>query len=181
MPNAISIVRLLLVPLGLWMTEEIRGARLAGETAPAVGLVVLLGILGISDLVDGWVARRYHATTHVGAILDAVADKVAQVAFVSYFTFRDVPGLTRLPLWFFAVVLLHDLLLATGYLVVRARRGFVVTEHRAHGKVSSLVLFFVILSIVLEAPYQLTIGGCMLSASLIVISTVGYLGEGSSK
>jgi phosphatidylglycerophosphate synthase len=178
-PNAISVVRILLIPIGLWVAESIRSARLEGEHAPSTLLALLLILLGVSDLVDGWIARRYGLITRVGATLDAVADKLAQVAFVSYFTFRDIPSLTALPLWFFTVVLLRDVLLAIGYFTLRAKRGSVDTEHRAHGKISSLLLFFVILSIALDLPPAVTIAGCWTSAAAIAISTAAYLREGT--
>ena len=178
-PNAISIVRVLLVPVGLWLAESIRSQRIAGELAPSAVLAVLLMVLGISDLVDGWIARRYGITTRVGATLDAVADKLAQVAFVSYFTFRAVPSLTPLPLWYFATVLGRDVLLAIGYVTLKRKNGSVDTEHRVHGKISSMLLFFVILSIPLELPEAATIAGCWISAFAILLSTASYLKEGT--
>ena len=169
LPNAISILRILLVPFGLWLAE--------------MGYISLLALtlvgLGVSDLIDGWIARRFSVTSPVGATLDAVADKLAQVAFVSYFTFRDVPALNELPLWYFIIVLARDAALAIGYLTLRARHGSVDTEHRAHGKISSVVLFFVILSIVLQLPLLVTLVACAISAILIVVSTALYLEEGT--
>jgi cardiolipin synthase (CMP-forming) len=179
LPNAISILRVLLVPLGVWLAEDLRSTRLAGEAAPSTALALLLLGLGLSDLLDGWLARRYGLATNVGATLDAVADKLAQFVFVSYFTFREIPSLTALPIWFFAVVFARDLVLAIGLAVARLRGDRVSTEHRVHGKISSLLLSFVILSLVFDVPEAVTIIGCWISAASIAISTAAYVAQGA--
>jgi phosphatidylglycerophosphate synthase len=178
LPNAISIARALLIPIGLWLAEEIRSARLGGELAPSLPLATLILALGVSDLVDGWIARRFGVTTRAGATLDAVADKMAQFSFVAYFTFREIPSLTQLPLWYFGIVFLRDLLLAIGYLTL-LRYGRVDTEHRSHGKISSLLLFLVILSVASDLPAVATIAACWVSAAVIAVSTALYLHDGT--
>jgi cardiolipin synthase (CMP-forming) len=175
LPNAISVLRLLLVPVGVWLAEDLRASRLAGDAHSAVPLALLLLGLGLSDLVDGWLARRYELTTETGATLDAVADKLAQFVFVSYFTFRPIPEMTALPIWFFALVFARDLALAIGLLTVRIREQHVSTQHQLHGKISSLMLSCVILSIVLELPEAVTAVGCGISAMMILASTAAYL------
>jgi cardiolipin synthase len=75
-PNAISVVRLLCIPLFCWLLfEESRWAAFA-----------LLGVLGATDWVDGWIARRFDQTTELGKVLDPTADRllllVATVALI---------------------------------------------------------------------------------------------------
>ncbi len=66
-PNALSVGRLLCVPLFLWLLfgrEDRYGAGL------------LLAALGISDCADGWIARHFHQESNLGRILDPTADRV---------------------------------------------------------------------------------------------------------
>jgi cardiolipin synthase len=72
-PNVISLVRLACVPLFLWLlfSEENRLASAA-----------LLAVLGATDWVDGWIARRYHQVSTVGKILDPVADRIMLITAV---------------------------------------------------------------------------------------------------
>ena len=72
-PNVISVGRLLCVPLFLWLLFG-RDNRLAAA--------ILLGFLGATDWVDGWIARRYDQVSTVGKILDPVADRVLLVVGV---------------------------------------------------------------------------------------------------
>jgi cardiolipin synthase (CMP-forming) len=69
-PNAISVVRLLCVPVFLWL--------LFGREN-RVGAALLLGGLGATDWVDGYIARHFHQVSNLGKVLDPIADKVLLV------------------------------------------------------------------------------------------------------
>ena len=66
-PNLVTFVRLLCVPLFLWLLFG------AGKQSAAA---VLLAVLGATDWVDGYVARRFHQVSTLGKVLDPVADRV---------------------------------------------------------------------------------------------------------
>lgn len=66
-PNGISLVRLLCVPLFLWL--------LFGRDERA-GAAYLLAVLGATDWVDGWIARHFHQVSTVGKVLDPTADRL---------------------------------------------------------------------------------------------------------
>ena len=70
-PNLVSLARLLLVPLFLWLL-------LGADEVAAAGW--LLGIIGSTDWVDGYLARRLGQVSEVGKMLDPVADRLAVVA-----------------------------------------------------------------------------------------------------
>jgi cardiolipin synthase len=70
-PNVITVVRLLCLPLFLWLL------LVADERTWAA---VLLGVLGATDWVDGWVARRWSQVSELGKVLDPVADRLLLLA-----------------------------------------------------------------------------------------------------
>ena len=70
LPNAIALVRLLCVPLFLWLLFG-RENRL--------GAALLLGGLGATDWVDGYIARHFNQVSDLGKVLDPIADKVLLV------------------------------------------------------------------------------------------------------
>jgi cardiolipin synthase len=72
-PNAISLVRLLCVPVFLWLLfpQENR-----------LGAAALLAVLGATDWVDGYIARHYNQTSDLGKVLDPVADRVLLIVGV---------------------------------------------------------------------------------------------------
>ncbi|MEZ4443071.1 MAG: CDP-alcohol phosphatidyltransferase family protein [Polyangiaceae bacterium] len=176
LPNAISAFRLVLVPFGVWVAEWQREAAAEGEDlgGPPWLLLVLL-VLGGSDLLDGWLARRYSLTTRFGATLDAFADKIAQITFVTYFAFRGAPVYVGIPMWFWGIATARDAALAIGYLVLRRRRGQVDTEHAKHGKAASLVFSLLILSVAARLPVTLIHIGIAVVSVMILGSAATYV------
>ncbi|MGB1658429.1 MAG: CDP-alcohol phosphatidyltransferase family protein [Longimicrobiales bacterium] len=107
----------------------------------ALGLVV---VMGVTDLLDGWMARRFDLSSQIGAVVDAVADKLVQVALVAFFTLSVGPVFTALPLWFLVTVFGRDLVLLVGVSVLRLRYGPLQVVHRGHGRVASVLMFGVL-------------------------------------
>jgi cardiolipin synthase len=177
-PNAISVVRVLLVPVWLVLAVRAREVALAGGQVDRPVLVGVLVALGLSDVLDGFIARRWRLTSNLGATLDAVADKLAQVATVTFLSGWGTPGFTPLPWWLLTALVARDGALAVGFGLVYRKHREVKVEHRWHGKASSLVLFVVILLGTAAAPEAFVIIGAGVSLALIVPGTVAYVREG---
>ncbi len=180
LPNAISVVRVLLVPVWAWCAEGANRASEAG--APGAGLqraaALVLLTIGVSDALDGWLARRYGLQSRFGANLDAIADKLAQIVVTTYLALRLGPAFPAIPLWFLALLIARDLLLVLGCAAIWRRRGRVDTEHGWHGKVSSLCLFALLL--VCNLAVGETVVGAMVfvTAAVVVASTAAYTRDG---
>ena len=95
-PNIITILRFLLVPAIIW-------ALLSGEMAWAFALFL---IAGISDGVDGFIARHFNQQSRLGAYLDPVADKLL---LVCVFVVLGLMG--ELPLWLVVLAVSRDALI----------------------------------------------------------------------
>lgn len=67
--NAVTVVRILLVPLFVWLSYE-------PTVAAAVGAFAVFAVASISDYLDGYLARRYGLITRLGQFLDPTADKL---------------------------------------------------------------------------------------------------------
>jgi cardiolipin synthase len=81
-PNAISLARLACVPVFVWLLAD-------GELLTAA---VLLAVLGATDWIDGWIARRFDLGSDLGKVLDPVADRVLLlVAAVALLVQGSVP------------------------------------------------------------------------------------------
>jgi cardiolipin synthase len=129
-PNAISIVRLLLVPVFLWMLWKPEPARR--------GAAVLLAGLGASDWVDGYIARHFDQGSELGKILDPAADRVLLVAAAVALLREGLGTAIDIMIW---VVLVRELLIAIATValgVAGARRIDVVWA----GKAGTLALMF---------------------------------------
>lgn len=179
LPNAISTLRLLLVPVLLWTAWQCESA---GHRSPeeSTWRFVTLGVLfliGVSDIVDGTLARRYGLATVTGALLDAIADKVCQIALVMYLLFTSGHAFVRMPVWFAAIILGRDVVLGGGVLLLRKLRpGFHYT-HRIHGKAAAVAIFGLLVWFLSGWKAEFVPVGLGFVSVLIVISTFAYAAE----
>lgn len=180
LPNAITAVRLLLVPVWGILAEASRQAFDAtGSTEPWRGYAVgVLALIGVSDVVDGYLARRLGVMSRTGATLDAVADKLAQVVLLTFFAFRGPPAYAAIPIWFLLLVFGRDLVLLLGCLVVRRRAGSVDVVHRMHGKLASVLLFLLLVWINLGGSAGLLVFALPAFGAVVVVSTAAYVRDG---
>jgi cardiolipin synthase len=102
LPNAITLLRLLLVPVTIWLI-------LSGYYVTAFWVFL---VAGISDGIDGFLARHLNQKTLLGAILDPIADKALLVSIFVMLGFKD-----HLPLWLVVLVVFRDVLIVGGYLL----------------------------------------------------------------
>ncbi|HZS61045.1 MAG TPA: CDP-alcohol phosphatidyltransferase family protein [Gemmatimonadaceae bacterium] len=110
--------------------------------------VALIGAASLSDVLDGWIARRRHEVTRLGAMIDPIADRTFVLAAVA--VFLATGRITRMQ---YFVLLARDLMTAVGFLVARSISWLKSVPFRARwaGKlVTTLQLLALI--IVLVAP-----------------------------
>ena len=129
LPNAITIARILLAPVFLWMLLIDAGADGPLRWWAAILFIVAIG----TDGVDGWIARRYEIVTDLGKLLDPIADKV-----LTGFAFVGLSILGELPWWITIVVLIreigitvHRLVVASDHVVAAAWMGKLKTLAQA--------------------------------------------------
>ncbi len=126
-PNLISFVRLLGVPLFLWLV-------LVPE-ADVAALIVLM-VSGITDFLDGWLARKFDQTSELGQLLDPVADRLYILAVVVGLAMRDI-----IPWWVALCLPLRDLLL-WGLVPLLRTRGYSARPVHFLGKAATFNLLY---------------------------------------
>jgi cardiolipin synthase len=126
-PNLLSVIRLALVPVFLWL--------LLGPKADGWALAVLV-YSGVSDWADGKLARWLNQASRLGALLDPAADRLYTLATVVAFVLRDI-----IPLWFALVLVGRDLMVAVCIWVLR-RNGFGPPEVTYVGKAATFNLMY---------------------------------------
>jgi cardiolipin synthase len=177
-PNALTSLRIALVPTWLWLAFLERAHALRGVHVERGVLIALLLIVGATDVADGLIARRYHLESNVGATLDAIADKLAGFAAATFLTFFAWPAFTALPVWLWAVLVARDVLLGIGWVTVFAKHRTVHVEHRWHGRLSTLLLFVLVLAATAAAPPAVVSALAVVVLVLTVPGTLVYLREG---
>jgi cardiolipin synthase len=124
-PNVITAVRLLLLPVFLWLLFSTNHRALAAW---------LLAFLGATDWIDGYLARALHQVSNVGKVLDPVADRLlVMVALLSVAAAAGVP-------WWFAIATLVRELIVSVLTLVLAALGAARINVLWWGKVSTFAL-----------------------------------------
>lgn len=166
--NWLTILRILLIPVfvSLMVYRKIGWA------------LVAFCLAGLTDALDGYVARTHGRKTRLGAFLDPMADKLLLTASFVTLTYRGL-----LPFWITAVVLSRDLLLMLGAVLVHMSGGQVTPAPTALGKATTALQMATILVAILVGyavmPKSVRVGFIWATAVLTVVSGAQYLYQGS--
>jgi len=140
LPNMLTTLRLILaVPICLMILSEDYGA-----------VLWIAFIAGLSDGVDGFLARKLNAVSRYGAIVDPISDKVLLVSV--YVSFAIV-GL--LPWWVATIVVIRDLLIVCGALLYHWQCGGYEITPSLWGKASTFVQITFALMLLTDQVYPL--------------------------
>jgi cardiolipin synthase len=126
-PNALSVLRLLGVPLFLWL--------LLGPHADGWAIAVL-ALSGVTDWADGKLARLLDQSSRLGALLDPAADRLYIVATLIALVLRDV-----VPLWLVLLLVGRELVLGAALLVLR-HYGYPPLQVHYAGKAATFLLLY---------------------------------------
>jgi cardiolipin synthase len=127
LPNALSVLRLLGVPLFLWL--------LLGPEEDGWALVVLM-VSGFTDWLDGKLARWLDQSSRLGALLDPAADRLYIVSTLIALAVREI-----VPVWLVAVLVGREIVLGLLLLVLRLY-GYPPLQVHYLGKAATLLLLY---------------------------------------
>ncbi len=139
-PNLLSIFRILLVPVFIYYY------RLSLASHDFLIPLVIIVVSGLSDFLDGYIARKYHQITEFGKVLDPIADKLTQFVIVFCMIYR-FPLSTLL---FIILILKDGMLLVNGLYFLK--KGKKLDGAKWYGKVATTV-FYVTAFILLLIPH----------------------------
>ncbi|MDX1661956.1 MAG: CDP-alcohol phosphatidyltransferase family protein [Gemmatimonadota bacterium] len=138
LPNALSMTRVLILPAVLWLLAR-------PDPASDRWAIVLLFVAGATDLLDGWLARRRHAVSPSGKVVDPLADKILIGGLLIYLVLER-----GFPVWLLALVFARDVALILGSSLFY-RRERVVFSADWTGKGTTFFLSLLALAHVMEA------------------------------
>jgi len=121
-PNLLSLARLFCVPLIVWLILD-------GREDVALFVFVLAGV---TDAVDGFIAKRYGAVTELGKFLDPLADKALLVS-----AYVALASTGAIPTWLVILVVSRDVMIIGGSLLIHTMRQIVVMNPLMVSKVNT--------------------------------------------
>ena len=160
-PNILSMFRVVLIPVMVWLY--------AFKDAPKLSCMVLI-LSGITDIVDGFIARRYNMISNFGKALDPVADKLTQFVLL-------VSLCIEYPEMVVPCGMLTIKEIISGIVALRTiHRTGKVDGANWHGKLSTVILYAMIFTHILwkEIPGAVSIGFISASVVIMLYSCIMY-------
>ena len=136
LPNMLSIIRCLLVPVFVASLLLMRNIPLWGNLVPAA----IYGITAFTDMLDGKIARKHNLITDFGKFIDPLADKFmvlsSMIAILAWMLIRGETVMALIFVWVVMIILLRELGVTSIRLVVAGKSGIVVAASKL-GKIKT--------------------------------------------
>ena len=161
--NMLTILRIILVPVYLILFYSM------GENHVLyAGMIFLLA--GITDILDGHIARKYDQMTDLGAALDPLADKLMAFAVLISFTSKKL-----IPSWILKIIGFKEILMIIGGFTLYLFKSNTVVPANKYGKIATVSLYIAVFSVILKAPFIIKKSLFILTVVLNLIAFLNYL------
>ena len=137
-PNILTTIRLLLIPVIFYYALQ----------ENYIIAVVFLTLSGLTDVLDGVIARKFNFITDFGTLFDPLADKLTQVSTLIVLVIQGI-----IPLWILIIVIIKELLMIAGAAFLYDKNT--VVGSRWYGKAATVVFYIAILISMLNKQFAL--------------------------
>ena len=164
-PNLISLFRLILAIPFIYCFE------MARHDASYFSFIVYLILLAfITDILDGYIARRTNQITELGKLIDPLADKTLVAIIVIYLFLMN-----KIPLFYFYTIILRDVIIFVGGVYVSKKIGKILPSNLlGKATVFSIGIFFIAILLNAHEGSLIYLGFLYISLALSVLSIFGY-------
>lgn len=155
LPNILTTIRLLLIPI-IFYFAFIENYIVA---------VIVLVLSGITDVLDGYIARKFNFITDFGKLFDPLADKLTQISTLVVLVIQNI-----IPTWILVVVIIKELLMITGATFLYDKNT--VIGSRWYGKAATVVFYIAIFVSMINKQFALNYTFDMLLYYIALILTI---------
>lgn len=136
LPNFVTIMRIILLPPAIYCFFE-------NNVILNIISLVLVIMMELTDLFDGYLARKLNRVSNVGKILDPFADHIYRLSFFLFFLIKGI-----IPLWMFLICFYRDSLVLNLRIFASSENKTFVAARKS-GKIKAIVQSIVIMSVIL--------------------------------
>ena len=138
-PNILTIIRFLLIPFIIFYIF----------TGNYLLAFVFLTISGITDIADGFIARKFNLISNFGKLMDPLADKLTQISTLTSLVLTNI-----IPIWILIIVLLKEFIMIVGASFLYGKD--VVVYSRWYGKLATVLFYVAIVFSLITKQFELT-------------------------
>ena len=124
-PNILTIIRFLLIPIIIFFAFQNN----------YIATILVLTISGFTDILDGYIARKFNLISNFGKLMDPLADKMTQVSLLTTLTIQKI-----IPTWIIVIVLIKEFLMVSDASFLYGKE--LVVSSKWYGKLAT-VLFYI--------------------------------------
>ena len=128
-PNALTIVRFILIPFIIVYIARDK----------YIEAFIFLTISGLTDVLDGIIARKFNFITNFGKLIDPLADKMTQVSILVALALKDI-----IPMWILVIVFIKEFVMVSGASFLYGKE--LVVSSKWYGKLSTVLFYVAIVS-----------------------------------
>lgn len=139
-PNILTIIRFILIPF-IYMSV------LSGQFLTAI---IIFTISALTDILDGYIARKYNYITDIGKLIDPLADKLTQLSLL-----LSLAILKILPWWIFGIVFIKEFVLVVSASVLYSKKDVVVYS-KWYGKLATTLFYLAIVVSLIINQFDIT-------------------------
>ena len=133
-PNILTVLRFFLIPFTIYyLTQD-----------QYISAIIVLTLSGLTDVLDGTIARKFNFITNFGKLIDPLADKITQISILGTLVVKNI-----IPLWILVIVLVKEAAMVAGASFLYGKE--LVVSSKWYGKAAT-VLFY--LAIVLSMIFR---------------------------
>lgn len=162
-PNMITTMRFFLVPIYVVVFYSSNPNSLLYST-------LIFALAGITDLIDGYIARKYDLVTKLGIVLDPLADKLMQLTVLITFTTKNY-----IPIWAITVIGIKEILMIIGGIILYYGKSDAVIPADKYGKFATIMFYITIFTISFSSKGADSITGSILIAATVVITLIAFI------
>lgn len=128
-PNALTIVRFILIPfIILYIVQD-----------EYIEAFIFLTISGLTDVLDGFIARKFNFITNFGKLIDPLADKATQLCILVTLALKDI-----IPMWILVIVFIKEFVMVAGASFLYGKE--LVVSSKWYGKLATVLFYIAIVS-----------------------------------
>ncbi len=138
-PNILTILRFILIPVILFFIF----------TGNYLYAFIFFTLSGITDILDGSIARRYNLVSTFGKLMDPLADKLTQISVLATLVFKNI-----IPFWILIIVMLKELIMIIGASFLYGKD--VVVYSKWYGKLATVLFYVAIVLSLINTQFEFT-------------------------
>lgn len=162
-PNILTIFRIILIPVFvmLFFSEMPNNLNYA---------LLVFFIAGVTDVLDGFIARRFNMVTDVGKVLDPLADKIMLLSVLICLASTDL-----VPIWILFIIMLKELFMIYGGIQLYFSKSKIIIPSNKYGKIGTVSFYLAICLVLLELDSLLTRSILYLAVIIAMVAFFNYV------